>query len=166
MITNTYDSVLEKWEVRLIKSRAKKLGFFDHEIDDALQEVVIALLTWPEPWAELPEEQRQDLLPAISDNLLRKTMRSEGRRRKRETAIAIPEDATYSDEAMLREVDITAALDTLEEPERQICKMLAAGHSVSDIAQKLDSSWFVVNGIVNRVRQTFEKAGLEQWFED
>ena len=93
-------------------------------------------------------------------------MRSEGRRRKRETAIAIPEDATYSDDVMLREVDLAAVLDTLEEPERQVCKMLVAGHSVSDIAQELDSSWFVVNGTINRVRQTFEKAGLEQWFED
>ncbi len=46
MFKNNYASVIEKWKVDLIVSRARRLGFRRQDLDDAQQQIVVELLSF------------------------------------------------------------------------------------------------------------------------
>ena len=160
-----YDGIIEKWKVNLIIHRAKRCGFRPHEIPDALQEAVLVVLEFQyDPDHANGATERTALVPII-DNRLRKMKRAAARYRMHLERFG--QDATEfsRDEVDPRVMDVASAIADLSPREQEVCRGLADGLSVAQMAKQMGCGWHTINRIIRRLRERFEELGLEGWME-
>ncbi len=158
-----YEGIFTSLQIKLIISRAQKLGFRDHEIPDVLQEVAIEWLGFQYDLKKNTCQDENAVLIAVADNRLCKLIRGAERDKARIDAIAptVPQTCDFSETELA--VDVRETLDTMNSPDRTVGYMLMAGYSKNQIAYKMCRDWHVVNRACERIRKHFIASGLEGW---
>lgn len=162
---NSYAGVLEDWKVELISKRAKKKGFRGQDLLDAQQQIVFHLLKHPVDVDQLRTASEATMLAVIVDSQLAMLRRTETRHRRRvEDSLnqqgpneALPSMANQCDLSL----DVTDAVSELSGIEQTICHELAGGHSVNETATRLGLAWHTIRRHIKRVREHFERVGLQ-----
>ncbi len=161
-----YDGLVEPWKVELIISRAKCMGFRRDEIDDVQQELILDVMNFRYDVAKSNGATETTALIALIDNRLKKLVRAQSRYRARIDQLR--EEAEHSYEPMTadeRAIDMRDAIAALPPRERDVCRALADGCSRHEIARQLGCGWHTVDRLIRRIRDHFQKIGLDGWVE-
>lgn len=161
-----YDGIIEKWKVNLIISRAKRCGFKPHELPDALQEAVLVVLEFKYDPDHAQGATERTALVAVIDNRLRKMKRAATRYRTHLERLGDSATEFSRDEIDTRAMDVASAIGDLSPREQQVCRGLADGLSVAQMAKWMGCGWHTVDRIIRRLRQRFEELGLEGWVQE
>jgi RNA polymerase sigma factor (sigma-70 family) len=169
MFSNNYAGIVPPEVLKLIASLAKRYRVPIDELDD-LQQTIIPLLT----------EFRFDpaiangatpltAMTAVIDRQIKAYLRANRRHQKRleriqnENALKVA-NGMQSESPDLR-LDLEQALLQLSENDRQICKALSQGETVTAIAEQLNCGRDTIMRAIARIRDVFESAGLQAWID-
>ncbi len=162
---NAYQDVLEDWKVELIRTRAKRLGFRRHDLEDAQQEIVLDVLEFCFDAAKSNGACERTALTSLIDRRLMTILRT---KRRYAQHVCSPVDDSLQDEPFSEPVpqqqlvmDVRAVITDLSADEQLVCQALVDGESVNQIARRLGCSWRAVNNTIAHIRQFFESVGLD-----
>lgn len=160
----------------LVARRGRRMGFRGPDLDDAVQEAVIAIMTF-----EFDEERAngaslETALTAVIDRCLLSLRRKRGRYAKhlnklleaageQWTELNEPVEPNYEESTDLQ-LDVQTVLASLSREDRQICRHLADGRSVQQVAAVLGCDWHTAQRHIERIRDVFEKSGLKVGLAD
>jgi DNA-binding NarL/FixJ family response regulator len=163
---NGYDGVVERWKVRLVLRRARRLGLPRDGWDDVLQEIIPHVARFRFAPEQHNGAKESTGLTALVDKRLKMLVRQATRERRREKRYvdgrgltADGPDTRRHDAAALR-LDVRTALADLSSHELFICRRLSEGRRISQIARELGASWHRVERMVEGLRRRFEAMGL------
>jgi len=166
-MVNGYDGVVERWKVRLVLRRARRLGVPRGEWDDALQEIVPHVARFRYDPGQSNGATESTALIALVDNRLKMLLRQKTREERREKRYAARRglaadgpDPHRHDAAALR-LDVHTALAGLSSHELLVCRRLSEGGRISQIARDLGASWHRVERMVVGLRGVFGAMGLD-----
>lgn len=175
-MTATLQRIGEKWLLALIARRGRRQGLAGADLDDAVQEVAPAVLDFeydPERWQGA---SLRTVLTAVIDRRLRALRRREARYRRHiemvlDAARARYETAHGAQEPYYEEptevaVDVRAVVAALSDEDRAICVALSEGCSLAEVALRLACDWHTVNRRVAKIREEFERLGLDGWLHE
>ena len=160
-----YEGIIEKWKVNLIIHRAKRCGFKPHEIPDALQEAVLVVLEFEyDPDHAKGAIESTALVPVI-DNRLRKMKRSEARYQTHVEKFGLTTEKFDCGESGQREIDVATVMAALTPEEERVCRGLANGVPILQIANQMDCSWHSIARMIRRLREFFEDLDMDRWVQ-
>ncbi len=167
---NNYDGLLEQWKVRLMASRAKRLGFRPDQIEDAQQELVLDVLAFRFDPLRSNGATEATALTALIDKRLRAIQRASRRYRNRLTGLKAQlgvDEARdrwphpVEDMTELLVMDVREAVSRLPSPQRRLCKALIREGSLARVARRDRCGWHTVGRSVEGLRRRL--AGLKGW---
>ena len=160
---NRYDGLLEPWKVQLIISRAKRLGFRRHDLEDVQQEVMLEVIAFRFDPARGTAESTP--LTTLIDHRLKALRRKAARYAARITnagdTVTLEEACLVYDDSTAIRLDVMAAMTRLTDEELAVCLRLIQGQSVRQIARQLKRGWHSVNRIIQGIQDRFGTMGLE-----
>jgi RNA polymerase sigma factor (sigma-70 family) len=167
MSGNDYGDLIEKWKIKLIALRARRLGFTSDEIPDLQQDIILELLGF-----EYDATQGASETTAFGRVIDRKLI-NERRNRNRDIrrincdAISLNHVDDWAcpvsnpiERCELR-IDLADAMTGLTETERHVCNALLHGENQASIAEQRGCSRAAVWNIVKRLRNRFRKVRLD-----
>ncbi len=168
MYRNDYAEAIEKWKVDLIVSRAKRLGFRPEDLEDAQQQIVLTLLSFEFDAERSNGASERTVVTSIIDHQLLALLRARRRYKNRVTN----DDEIRSDDPSLAcewrdgyrltmASDVNTAMSRLSPTSRQVCELLAEGHSSHQVAQRLGIGWHTVQEHIRSIRRCFERSGID-----
>lgn len=162
MRENSYEGLLEDWKVKLIEDRARARGFRAHEIDDALQDVVLAVKNFQFDPAKSNGASELQVFSRIVNTQLAFIARGQARAKNRILRLQerrkTPMD-WESDDSLKLDVDVILA--SLEPKEMELCTALASGVSREAAAELFGMTRWELERMLRRIRACFERGGLE-----
>jgi RNA polymerase sigma factor (sigma-70 family) len=171
MFRNTYEGVVDRWKVDLIRERARRWGFRREDLEDAEQEIILDVADFRFDAAKSNGATERTALTAIIDHRLCTLLRS--KRRYQQHVAKAAAQVAMDDEPLAAStnsspngdlvLDMQEAVAALPDFERAICQSLALGHSLTEIAAQLGCSRHAVGKAVARIRLRFESLGLGDW---
>lgn len=162
MFNNAYDGILEPWKVRLICRRARQMGFRGQDLDDAQQQVVLALLDFRFDSAKSNGAKEATALTAVIDRQLALIRRSESRARRRIEMAKDSCEESYEATETILVIDVKSAMKSLSNLDQRICRELALGSSINELARTLGIGWHAVQARIESIRQQFQLLGLAE----
>lgn len=153
-------------KLELIRSRAVRFGLKRHDLEDAVQDVILELLEFTPDPEKSNGASESTILIAVIDRRLMKWLRTRNRYQDmvdRCGAMLPSEDELLVDggyESSDLAMDVTMLLSQLPEFEQQVGKMFSEGHSVYSIADELGIGRRAVNSAIDLIRERFTSAGL------
>ena len=158
-----------EWKLDLARRRARRLGFRGHDLDDAVQEIIVAVLEFEYDPALSNGASQSTVLTAVIDRQLKGLLRAK-RRRDRRQEVVLEElgrargTSTNGDvdEPFLGE-DVAQAVEQLPAHLQAICSGLANGESMTALAQRLGYNWYTLQRHVDEIREHFQKHGMDGW---
>lgn len=164
---NQYGQLIEKWKIEIVRDRARRRGFNDDDIKDALQDTVPALLAFHYEPARSNGASERTAVTALVDRRLSFIQRGHARRikrRERYAMLMVKEGCTsaampnIAGPAALR-MDVQEILARLMPREQAVCAALARGETCSGIARELAVSRRHLNGMIRHIRAQFKSVG-------
>ncbi len=150
----------------LIRSRAVRFKIKRHDLEDAVQEVALYLLTFESDPATANGASESTILTGAIDLRLKQWLRTKQRYQDmvERCGAMLPSDdeliCESSVEASDAALDVAAVLANLPEFEQRVGRMLSEGHSAYSIAQELGVGRRAVNTAIEVIRERFTDAGL------
>ena len=150
----------------LIRSRAVRFGIKRHDLEDAVQDVIIDLLEFtPDPDKTNGATESTVLIAVIDRRLmewLRTQKRYQGMLERCGAMLPSGDELAYdsSVEASDTMMDVASLLAELPEFEQQVGQLLTEGHNATSIARKLRVKRPAVCEAMNVIRERFTSAGL------
>lgn len=171
-MTNTTERLTLNEKLNLIKSRARLQGFRRHDLDDAVQEVIMAALEFEYDPDKPNGGTETTALTTVIDRrlkLLKRTNRRYAGLIERATdRLAADNQGCYdgpcvndqSGEDRIASAEVEAVIARMEEEMQQVCRLLMAGMLTRGIAKQLKMGWYRADELVAAIRERFEAAGL------
>lgn len=171
---NDYDGLVDRWKVDLVATCARRRGFSSHDLDDAEQEIVPALVSFRFEKERSNGATEATAITALVIRRLSLIRRSAARRRQREekyresesrfdgTAPADPIDNSL-EEGVALACDVRGATARLAPAEQAVCTLLSEGFPLLHVAQGLGLSRYAAERIVEGIRRRFRASGLGAW---
>jgi len=165
MSENKYTNIMDDWQVRLIKSRARRVGFNSQDCEDVSQQIAMETVAFSFD----PERSNGAAPEAALATIVKRQVQCAARRRSRyckrlerfkESQRAVPTGVEPTHEMQL---DVRMAAEQLPPELQRVCAMLAEGESIAGIAEALNCGWHTVERMIGRIRERFEKMGLNEW---
>ncbi|MBX3452843.1 MAG: sigma-70 family RNA polymerase sigma factor [Planctomycetaceae bacterium] len=153
-------------KLELIRSRAVRFGIKRHDLEDAVQDVIIDLLEFTPDAEKANGASESTILVTVIDRRLNKWLRAQKRYQdmveRCGTMLPSGDELAYdsSVEASDAAIDVESVLTDLPEFERQVGKMLSEGHSAYSIADELGVGRRAVNSAIDVIRERLTSAGL------
>ena len=150
----------------LIRSRAVRFGIKRHDLEAAVQDVIIDLLEFtPDPDKTNGAAESTVLIAVIDRRLmewLRTQKRYQGMLERCGSMLPSGDELAYdsSVEASDTMMDVASLLADLPEFEQQVGQLLSEGHNATSIARKLRVKRPAVCEAMNVIRERFTSAGL------
>ena len=162
-----YDTMIEPWKTDLVVRRARRMGFRRDELDDVQQELALEVMAFRYDPHKSNGATERTALRALIDNQLKKLVRRRARYRthvERSREHVASRGARVADTELA--MDVRAAVASLDEEDRVVCRALGLGLTRHEIAQSLRCGWHTVDRIIERVRRRFEEYELDGWVSD
>jgi DNA-directed RNA polymerase specialized sigma24 family protein len=165
MSRNDYSGVIESWEADLIGERAKRLGIRASDLDDVQQEIILDVLAFEFDPARSNGATVQTALTALIDHRLMAIRRQERRYRLRLDQLILNAKQPSADDSDSNSLalDVRDAIESLPDREKAVCRGLAAGKCLGQIAQELHIGWPRLKRSLVIVRKHFHALGLDLW---
>ena len=174
MYRNHYDNEVERWKVNLVVSRAKRMGFRDHDLDDVQQQIVPQVKAFTFDADRSNRATEATALVALIDRQLllirRKAMRYQKHLDRIGAMCCVDEQSSQAqcplrqcEEVALLVLDVRESIAKLSPREQLICDRLADGQSIEQIARHLGCGWHTIQRSVARIRKHFQSIGLDGW---
>ena len=150
----------------LIRSRAVRFKIKRHDLEDAVQEVALYLLTFKTDPATANGASESTILTGAIDLRLKQWLRTKQRYQDMVTRCGamLPsgDELAYDSgvEASDTMMDVASLLADLPEFEQQVGQLLSEGHNATSIARKLRVKRPAVCEAMNVIRERFTSAGL------
>ena len=171
---NDYGSLLAPWKMDLALKRARRKGLRPHEIEDAQQDLIHAVLHFKFKPERSNGATEATALTALVDKRLAFIQRGWARQRRREDAYReargsqdgqpIPDPVDNACARMMPlAFDVRSALPRLNPLEQAVCSRLAHGDSLLHIASSLGLTRFALDRLVADIRQHFLAWDLDSW---
>lgn len=159
--TNPYEGVLPLWAYKVSLAYAKRLGFRQDQLDDALQEVAIAYAAFRfDPSRNTGASERTARIGLIRKALLL-LQRGQIRYVQRLERLAAEPRQPEAGPDTVAQHELWQAVQSLPAPDRDVCLLLAEGRSVDAIAKELKLGWNTVKDAMQRIRAQFTEAGID-----
>ncbi len=165
---------IERWKLNLVRARAYRLGFRGADLDDAQQDVLMALIMFRFQPDRANGANEATALVALIDRRLWMARRRQGRYQRRLRRVqqwTTPESATVDaeqgaqEEKTERRLDVGKLISELGPQDRLLCEALAAEESIDSIAKRLQCSWHTVKRRIEQLRGLFEKMGVDGYVQ-
>lgn len=175
MYHSSYEGLIEPWKVQLIAWRARRTGLKGHDLEDALQQIVMQLIEFRYDPTKVEQATEKTALISVIDKQLAMIRRRESRHRrkleglKRRTLLGggdqVDRQPAFSAEerAMSLTTDVREAIAELPPLAQNICDGLLNGDSVRQISDRLGMSWRAVHRQICGIRGYFEFIGIGGW---
>lgn len=176
MFANSYAGIVQPEIPNLIVTRARRYQVMPEEIDDLQQQIVPVVSRFVFDPARSNGATRQTALTAVVDRQIKAYLRARTRHEERikrlqersrpraHDCTVVADPSTQPDAIDLR-MDLERAFGLLTDRERDICRDLARGATVSSIAKRLNCGRDTIDRAMAHIRQAFELAGLEAWVD-
>lgn len=171
-MTNSATRLTVDEKLTLVTGRARLLGFRRHDLEDAVQEVMLAVLEFEYAPEKSNGATETTALTTVIDRRLKLLKRSQRRyaglleRAAGHLAAehsGFQEGAGVEDGSADREVlgaEIAAVMADMDEESQQVCRMLTDGLSTRRIADELQTSWHRADRLVAGIREKLQAAGF------
>ena len=171
-MTNNAERLTLEEKLELVRSRARIMGFRRHDLEDAVQEVMLSVLEFEYDVEKSNGATETTALTTVIDRKLVSLKRVERRHSKiaqwatDELAAKCQgfEDGPFveddSAESRLSSEEVTSIIATMDDDMQQVARLLMDGLSTKAVAEQLDMSWHRADRIVNAIRERLEAAGF------
>ncbi len=167
---NDYGDLVAPWKMDLLAARARRKGFRTDELEDAEQEIVLAMMSFRFEPERSNGATEATALTALIDNQLTFIQRGWARLRKHETCyrelLGGMDERTAEDAQLLHSTmasDVRKAVAGLTPREQTACEGLSRDEPRHDIARSLGVSRYEVDRLIDGLRGRFEALGLGDW---
>lgn len=156
----------------LVKSRARIMGFRRHDLEDAVQEVMLSVLEFQYDPEQPDGGSETTALTTVIDRKL-VSLKRVHRRHARIAQWATDELAARcqgfedgpcvgddSAEHRLAGEEVASIIATMDDDMQQVARLLMDGQSENAIADQLGMGWQRVARLVSRIRDRLQAAGL------
>lgn len=153
-------------KLELVRSRAVRFGLKRHDLEDAVQDVILDLLEFTPDPDKANGASESTILVTVIDRRLIKWLRAQKRYQDtlERCGAMLPagEEPMASDntEAQDAAIDVTALLADLPEFEQQVGRLLSDGDSAYSIARELGVGRRAVETAMAVIRERLAKAGF------
>ena len=155
---------LEPWQIKLAMSRLTYFGVPTAVWEDAMQELAIVIFKFRYDPAKAGKASERTALCRRLDRCIKMMARQNGRLvafHVRLKEMTTPTEDHYTPDVAAMDEEVRTAIGELTPFQREICKDLASGLSVWQIAKARGCNWHTVQRQVAHIRRRFEKRGLE-----
>lgn len=171
-MTNATERLSLDDKLNLIKSRARLMGFRRHDLEDAVQEVTLAVLEFEYDKQKSNGATETTALTTVIDRRLKLLKRSQRRyaglldRAAQHLAVDHkglddgPMIDDRSGEELVESEEVTSALYGLDAETLQVAGLLMEGATQNAIAEYLGMGWQRVARLTGLIRARLEAAGL------
>lgn len=177
MLTTKKCPDIDARHLDLIARRGRRMGFRGPDLDDAVQEAAIEVMTFEFDEDRANGASLETALTAVIDRCLLSLRRKHARYVKHMERFLNAESAEWTNcddqpvepyfkEPVDLQLDVQTILAMLSDDDRQVCTDLAAGRSVREIAHMLGCDWHTVRRQIERIREMFEQNGMGRWLKD
>lgn len=163
---NTQKPLTIEEKLELIRGRAVRFGLKRHDLEDAVQDVILDLLEFTPDPDKTNGASESTILIAVIDRRLMEWLRTRNRYQDMvercgamlpsEEELLVDSSVHACDSAM----DVADILTNLSEFEQRVARMLSHGHSPYAIADELGVGRRAVNAAVELIRERLSEAGL------
>lgn len=153
-------------KMALIRSRAVRFGIKRHDLEDAIQDVIVDLLEFTPDPKKANGASESTILVTVIDRRLNKWLRAQKRYQdmveRCGTMLPSGDELAYdsSVEASDAMIDVASLLAELPEFEQRVGQLLTEGDNATSIARKLRVKRPAVCEAMNAIRERFASAGL------
>lgn len=159
-------------KLNLIKTRARLMGFRAHDLEDAVQEIVMVVLGFEYDAEKSNGASATTALITVIDRRLQLLNRSKRRYAgliDRATEQLASDHQGYFDgpcvndhsgEERIVSAEVEAVITPMAEEMQQVCRLLMAGMQTRGISRRLKMAWYRADELVAAIRERFEEAGL------
>lgn len=159
-------------KLNLIKGRARLLGFRRHNLEDAVQEVMLAVLEFEYAPEKSNGATETTALTTVIDRRLKLLKRANRRYRGLIERAAEQLAAEYqgcddgpcqqerAGEERVLSGEVEAAIVAMDEELQRVCRLLMEGLSTKGIAEELRMGWHRANRLVTAIREQLAAAGF------
>lgn len=153
-------------KLELVRSRAVRFGLKRHDLEDAVQDVILDLLEFTPDPDKANGASESTILVTVIDRRLIKWLRSQKRYQDtlERCGAMLPagEEPTAEDktEAQDTAIDVAALLAELAEFEQQVGRMLSEGHSAYSMARELGVGRRAVETAMAVIRERLAEVGF------
>lgn len=174
MIANSYVGMVQPEVPRLIVSRARRYRVGRDEFDDLQQQIVPLLAGFRFDPARANGATPATAMTGVIDRQIKAHLRSKHRYQQRVERLqamsgpsardgAITPTQVAQPEPVDLRIDLERTMSRFSRRDREICRGLSHGLSVTAIARQLGCGRDTIDRAVVRIRQVFEAAGLRAW---
>ena len=171
-MTNAVEQLTLNEKLNLIKTRARLMGFRRHDLEDAVQEVMLEVLEFKyEPEKSNGATETTALTTVIDRKLVsltrvnrrylglidRVTQRLAAECQGGENG---PFQEDHAGEVLVTGATVTAALDGLDTETMQVARLLMEGQTQNAIAEELGMGWQRVARLTGIIRERLEESGI------
>ncbi|GIX04907.1 MAG: hypothetical protein KatS3mg114_0776 [Planctomycetaceae bacterium] len=169
-MTNNAERLTLEEKLDLVKSRARIMGFRRHDLEDAVQEVMLSVLEFQYDPEQPNGGTETTALITVIDRKLVSLKRVERRHSKiaqwatGELAAKCQgfEDGPFveddSAEHRLSSEEVASIVATMDDDMQQVCRLLMDGQTENAIAEQLGMGWQRVARLVSLIRERLEAA--------
>jgi DNA-directed RNA polymerase specialized sigma24 family protein len=165
---NDYGGLVAPWKVTLIASRARRLGFRGHELEDVQQKIILDVAGFQfDPARSNGAAEITPLTRLIDNRLLtlrRAALREKNRFERLGRDLGVSDGNAAADsgyDSLGTRTAVQAILADLSPEEQTVCLALGEGQNINEIAQTLGCGWYTVSRRITRIRRRFRAVGLD-----
>ena len=159
-----YEGVAEVWKIELAILRAKRVGLRRHDLEDAMQELMMEVVRFCYDPAKARGMTEQQALCGLLDRRLIDILRARRRHFRTEDPVTpLEEHCDPHPKDLERVVDVRLALNRLGRLDRRICDLFCAGHGVIETAEALGVSSWQVRSRLDELRVLFRRLALDEY---
>ena len=173
---NPYSELVEQWKVDLIVARARRQGVRRSDLDDVLQDVILAVTGFKYDKQKANGASEATALTALVDRRIAFIRRGVTRTQEREKEycemnglgnVGRAEDISIpsGEEGRSLTLDVRAACAKLNPMEREICMAQLHGEPECLIADSLGISRYELDRLIDNIRERFRNSGLVEWVQ-
>lgn len=171
-MTNAVEQLTLNEKLNLIKTRARLLGFRRHDLEDAVQEVMLTVLEFVYDFEKSNGATEATALTTVIDRKLidlKRTKRCYAGLLDRATEQLASDHQGYFDgpcvndqsgEKRIVSAEVEAVIAKMGDEMQQVCRLLMDGMQTRGIARRLKMGWNRADELVTAIRERFEEAGL------
>ena len=171
-MTNKAERLTLEEKLNLAKSRARIMGFRRHDLEDAVQELMLSVLEFEYDPNNANRATETTALTTVIDRRLLLMKRSQRRyagllNRAKENMAAEhqgfedgPCSGDASAEDRITSKEVTSIISTMDDDMQQVCRLLMDGQTTHAIAEQLGMGWQRVVRLVAMIRERLEAAGF------
>ncbi len=171
-MTNNAERLTLEEKLNLVKSRARIMGFRRHDLEDAVQEVMLSVLEFQYDPEQPNGGTETTALTTVIDRRLSLLNRAKRRyaglvdRASKNLAVECQgyEDGPFvdDDQAVQRLVsdEVETVIFSMDDEMQQVVRLLMDGLSTKAVAEQLDMSWHRADRIVTAIREHLEAVGF------